>query len=152
MFLWMIFISITSTFLGLLLSSVVKNSERAMTILPLILLPQIMLAGIIAKVNNCFVEFISYFTISRWGVEGFSIIQDRVINEYGVSVNALESIRYKFHESYYNEEIFGDLTGTIELDSFAIIVMVIIMNVSIYKFLKDKDSITKYIYERKTGF
>ena len=99
MFLWMIFISITSTFLGLLLSSLVKNSERAMTILPLILLPQIMLAGIIAKVNNCFVEFISYFTISRWGVEGFSIIQDRVINEYGVSVNALESIRYKFHES-----------------------------------------------------
>ena len=49
LFFWMLFLSIASTFLGLLLSSLVKTSERAMTILPLILMPQIMLAGLIAK-------------------------------------------------------------------------------------------------------
>jgi ABC-type multidrug transport system ATPase subunit/pSer/pThr/pTyr-binding forkhead associated (FHA) protein len=75
LFFWMVFLSISATFLGLLLSSLVKTGERAMTILPLILLPQIMLAGLVAKVSNGIVEFISYFTLSRWGVEGFNIIQ-----------------------------------------------------------------------------
>ena len=108
-----------------------------------------MLAGIIAKVNNGFVEFISYFTLSRWGVEGFSIIQDRVIkdiiNEYGFfikdKVDALESIIMNFHESYYNEETFGDLTGTIELDIIFIGSMIIIINFLIYRVLKSKDPI-----------
>lgn len=140
MFLWMIFISLASTFLGLLLSSLVKNSERAMTILPLILLPQIMLAGIIAKVNNGFVEFISYFTLSRWGVEGFSIIQERVIKG-AFNVDAIESIIYNFHKSYYNEETFGDLTGTLELDIIFIGSMIIITNFLIYHVLKSKDPI-----------
>ena len=33
-----------------------------------------------------------------------------------------------FHESYYNEETFGDLTGTIELDIIFISSMIIIIN------------------------
>ena len=53
-----------------------------MTILPLILLPQIMLAGLVAKVSNGIVEFISYFTLSRWGVEGFNIIQENIVENF----------------------------------------------------------------------
>ena len=108
-----------------------------------------MLAGIIAKVNNGFVEFISYFTLSRWGVEGFSIIQNKVIkdviNEYGFfikdKVDALKSIINNFDESYYNEETFGDLTWTIELDIIFIGSMIIITNFLIYYVLKSKDPI-----------
>ena len=149
LFSWMVFLSISSTFLGLLLSSMVKTTERAMTILPLILLPQIMLAGLIAKVSNVFVEFISYLTISRWGIEGFSIIQKDVITEYNNplglllidKVDAKDSMIKQFHESYYNEEIFGNLTATIELDIYAITFMTLTMIVLTYYTLKNKDSI-----------
>jgi len=145
----MVFLSISSTFLGLLLSSIVKNTERAMTILPLILLPQIMLAGIIARVNNGFVELISYLTISRWGVEGFSIIQKDVITEYNNplgllkkdKVDAKESIINRFHESYYNKDIFENLTGTLQLDVCAITLMTLTMIILTYYALKNKDSV-----------
>ena len=148
LFFWMLFLSIASTFLGLLLSSLVKTSERAMTILPLILLPQIMLAGLIAKVSNGFVEFISYLTISRWGVEGFNIIQKNIIEPIATinreeilqKIDAKESLLNRFHESY--QWNFGDLTGTLKLDFYAIILMVLIMTFCIYKSLKNKSIIS----------
>ena len=152
LFFWMVFLSISAAFLGLLLSSLVKTSERAMTILPLILLPQIMLAGLISKVDNIVVEFISYFTISRWGVEGFNIIQENIIvytpNPYNniiiepTETDAITFLLRQFHESYGNNDFFGSLTGTITLDILAVSLMVIVMTLFIYKILKNKDSIT----------
>jgi ABC-type multidrug transport system ATPase subunit/pSer/pThr/pTyr-binding forkhead associated (FHA) protein len=149
LFFWMVFLSISATFLGLLLSSLVKTSERAMTILPLILLPQIMLAGLISKVSNGIVEFISYFTISRWGVEGFNIIQENIIENFpdfmgGIrkqEKDGLKLLLEQFHESYRNKDIFGDLTGTLTLDIFVISFMVIVITIFVYKILKNKDSI-----------
>ena len=148
-FIWMFILSITSTFLGLLLSSLVKTSERAMTILPLILIPQIMLAGLITKVNNIFVEFISYFTISRWGVEGFSIIQKNIIEDVSVGlyeissqkINALNFMLERFYDSYSDKKIFGDFTATLTLDAYIILIMIIVFFVCIYKNLKNMDSI-----------
>lgn len=154
LFIWMIFLSISSTFLGLLLSSMVKTSERAMTILPLILLPQIMLAGIISKISSGAVEFISYFTLSRWGVEGFHIIQKNITGQVFETpnnnsiipklvtgkVDAVDSLLNQFHSSYSNKEIFNSLTATLSLDSFAIIIMVVLMILFIFNSLKQRDS------------
>ena len=133
-------------FLGLLLSSMVKTSERAMTILPLILLPQIMLAGIISKISSGVVEFISYFTLSRWGVEGFHIIQQNItgkVFEKGNNnsilpklvngkIDAVDNLLNQFHPSYRNKEIFNSLTASIKLDSLAILAMVILMILLIF--------------------
>tara|TARA_B100001250_G_scaffold412619_1_gene444349 strand:- start:2314 stop:4608 length:2295 start_codon:yes stop_codon:yes gene_type:complete len=149
LFIWMFVLSIASTFLGLLLSSLVKTTERAMTILPLILIPQIMLAGLITKVNNVFVEFISYFTISRWGVEGFSIIQEKIIEDisiglYEISSQEMDALNFmldRFYESYRNKDIFGNLTATLNLDIFIILLMIIVLTLLIYRNLKNMDSI-----------
>jgi len=150
LFFWMVFLSISATFLGLLLSSLVKTSERAMTILPLILLPQIMLAGLVAKVSNGIVEFISYFTLSRWGVEGFNIIQENIVENFpdftgGVvelKKDSLTLLLNQFHEYYREKDIFGELTGTLKLDVIIILIMVIFMTFFIFNTLKKKDSIT----------
>ena len=135
---------------GLLLSSLVKTSERAMTILPLILMPQIMLAGLIAKVSNGFVEFISYLTISRWGVEGFNIIQENIIQPIATingeviaqKIDARDTLLNQFHKDYRIGYIFGDITGTLMLDFYAIILMTLIMIFFIYKTLKNKTTIS----------
>ena len=107
-----------------------------------------MLAGLIAKVSNGFVEFISYLTISRWGVEGFNIIQKNIIEPIATinreeilqKIDAKESLLNRFHESY--QWNFGDLTGTLKLDFYAIILMVLIMTFFIYKSLKNKSIIS----------
>ena len=145
-FFWMSFISVASTFLGLLLSSEVNTTEKAMTIVPLILIPQIMLAGLISKVTSPLVEYLSYFTISRWGVEGFNDIQKTIIeeipNELGEMIpskeDAIKTLLTRFHEDYpYN----FDLAGTLELDFYVIILMIIIMLIFTFKSLKNKDSV-----------
>ena len=144
-FVWMSFLSIASTFLGLLLSSIVDTTEKAMTIVPLLLIPQIMLAGLISKVSSPLVEVLSYFTLSRWGVEGFNDIQNRVVVESEVcnilptSMEAIPILLVQFHENY--KKLFT-LHGTIELDTYVITFMIIIMLVFIYRTLKKKDSVT----------
>jgi len=142
-FVWMSFLSIASTFLGLLLSSIVNTTEKAMTIVPLILIPQIMLAGLIAKVSSPLVEVLSYLTLSRWGVEGFNDIQNRVVVENAdfsnTTMEAIPMLLSRFHENY--EKLFR-LHGTIELDTYVITFMIIIMLVFIYRTLKKKDSVT----------
>ena len=156
LFLWMIFLSIVSTFLGLLLSSMVRTTERAMTILPLILLPQIMLAGIISKISSGLVESISYLTLSRWGVEGLHIIQKDIEGTVlkpqdnapllpklvPGKVDALDILLQNFHETYRNKDVFDSFTATLTLDTFAILFMALLMILFIFKSLKSKDSLT----------
>ena len=145
-FIWMSFISVAATFLGLLLSASVNTTEKAMTIVPLILIPQIMLAGLIARVSSPLVEFLSYLTLSRWGVEGFNDIQQIVVQEIPspsgdipTEVNAIDLLIERFHPSYLDN---FSLAGTLKLDIYIIVFMIIIMIFSIYKTLKNKDSVT----------
>jgi len=146
-FLWMSFISISATFLGLFLSSIMSTTEKVMTIVPIILMPQIMLAGLVARINTEFVEVISYFTLSRWGTEGFNIIQ-RVIVQPGsnasgsvinTKVQATKALNQNFHESYH--ENFSN-PSTINLDITIVSVMTLIFVIFIFYSLKKKDSVS----------
>jgi ABC-type multidrug transport system permease subunit len=82
-FLWtFIFLSIVgfaSVCFGLLLSVFSKSTEAVMTMLPVALIPQIVLAGIVHPLENSLTQFLSYFTLGRWGTEGIARIQDRMI-------------------------------------------------------------------------
>ena len=74
---FMFYLSVASTTFGLFLSSIFKNTEKVMTFVPIALIPQIVLAGVIALLNNNFKVFLSYFMLGRWGTEGFAHIQDQ---------------------------------------------------------------------------
>jgi ABC-type multidrug transport system permease subunit len=142
-FIWMSFISIAATFLGLLLSASLSTAEKVMTVVPIVLIPQIMLAGLVAKINTIVVEFISYLTFTRWGTEGFNAIQDQIIvsqlSQMGtieVESNAIVELKKSFYKEY--PEWFGDFSGTLMLDLMAVLVLVTIMTFFIYKQLKRK--------------
>jgi len=143
-FFWMSFLSISATFLGLLLSATLSTSEKVMTIVPIVLIPQIMLAGLIAKINTTFVEIISYFTLTRWGTEGFNALQEEVVIEYAISnlevattvSNATENLVGQFYDSY--TKWFGDLAGTIKIDIIAVLILISIMTYFMFRQLKNK--------------
>ena len=64
------FLSILSAAaLGLCISAIVKNSNIAMSIIPLILVPQLLFSGMLFKLEGVG-EFVSNFILCRWSVEG----------------------------------------------------------------------------------
>ena len=73
---FMFFISFSGSLIGLLLSASLNTTEKVMTVVPIVLMPQIMLAGVMTKINTTLVEVLSFFTLGRWGTEGFSRLQD----------------------------------------------------------------------------
>jgi ABC-type multidrug transport system ATPase subunit/ABC-type multidrug transport system permease subunit len=152
-FIWMLFISVVGTLMGLLLSSIVATTEKVMSLVPIVLIPQLMLAGVISKIEIVIVEYLSYFTISRWGTEGFAKIQKTVvidppsISPDGKPVlvtttgEAGTVLLNSFHKSYKNEDLFGKLTGTLQLDFYALVFIGALFFVGLYLALKSKDPI-----------
>lgn len=159
-FMWMFALSLSSTMMGLFISAIVSTTEKVMTIVPIILIPQVMLAGAVAKIPNAVVEVLSYFTLSRWGNEGFSYIQGDVkmtvpdiqkaieltkqgkeaIPMHDIKVTAAEELQKNFHLETF-ENIFGQSSHSLKLDAVIVVAMALLFFVGIYISLKKKDSI-----------
>ena len=64
-----------STALGLVISALVSNSDRAMGLTPIILIPQLIFNGLVFKLEG-FTDWLSYLAISKWTARAFSISFD----------------------------------------------------------------------------
>ena len=62
--------AVASTAMGLFVSSLFTNADRAMTVAPLLLMPQILFSGLIFKLSGA-TEIISWFAVCRWSMEGY---------------------------------------------------------------------------------
>lgn len=60
----------SATAMGLFVSSLFTNPDRAMTVAPLLLMPQMLFSGLLFKLSGA-TEAISWFAICRWSMEGF---------------------------------------------------------------------------------
>ena len=62
----MILISTAAVLMGLLLSALAKTSEQAIALLPLLLIPQLILSGVIYPIDhNKLIELLSCFSLGR---------------------------------------------------------------------------------------
>ena len=61
--------SVAAACMGLFVSSLFTNADRAMTVAPILLMPQILFSGIIFELKGAS-ELVSYLTVSRWSMEG----------------------------------------------------------------------------------
>ena len=118
---FLLFVSVSAILFGLLLSSLSGSSEEVMSILPIALMPQIILAGVISPLRDKFTEFLSYFTFGRWGTEGLSRIQDW---------NRGELFMAKINENLYGKEedlmkLFNSLDANIAVIIFIDAIMII---------------------------
>lgn len=62
--------AVSSASMGLFVSSLFTNADRAMTVAPILLMPQILFSGLIFKLDGA-TEIISWFAVCRWSMEGF---------------------------------------------------------------------------------
>ncbi len=157
-FVWMFILSTSATLLGLVLSALMSSTEKVMTVVPMVLIPQILLAGFVAKISNPVVEYLSYLTLSRWGTEGFTGIQGDVMTPVPQQstqmdgtplikmedqvMDGIETLHQQFDEETFSN-IFGDMVGTIQLDLIAVAGWSLIFFIGIFWALKRKDSIPR---------
>ncbi|NJP07068.1 MAG: ABC transporter permease, partial [Chloroflexaceae bacterium] len=78
--------------MGLLLSALVSSPDKAFSFVPIILVPQIMLAGLIFALDGP-AEIISYATVSRWATESLGTTADVNRLYYQVIAGAPPGIR-----------------------------------------------------------
>lgn len=62
--------AVASTAMGLFVSSLFTNADRAMTVAPILLMPQILFSGLIFKLSGA-TETISWLAVCRWSMEGY---------------------------------------------------------------------------------
>lgn len=75
----MTFVAFSAILAGLLLSALVKTSEQAIALLPLLLIPQIIFSGVIYPLDHTpLIEFFSLFSFGRLGTDALSVIQGNV--------------------------------------------------------------------------
>jgi ABC-type multidrug transport system ATPase subunit len=65
----LLLIGIISIGLGLLISSYFSTPDKVMSILPLMLIPQILFSGVVSPLDSYSKQFLSIFSVSRWGIE-----------------------------------------------------------------------------------
>lgn len=75
MFITTVLTAVASTAMGLCVSSMFKNADRAMTLAPILLMPQILFSGLIFNLEGA-TEYISWFAICRWSMEGYGTTAD----------------------------------------------------------------------------
>lgn len=62
--------AVASTAMGLFVSSLFTNADRAMTVAPILLMPQILFSGLIFKLSGA-TEIVSWLAVCRWSMEGY---------------------------------------------------------------------------------
>ena len=127
---WMAAVCLSATSMGLLLSASMDKTEKVMTVVPVVLIPQIMLAGSIARIGNWPVELLSYATLSRWANEGLTILQKDihlgipVQGPAGEIINTADAhavLRENLGDRY--ESLFGPAAGTLGLAGLALVAL-----------------------------
>ncbi len=121
MFFMLLITSLPALLLGLLISSFVSTTEAAMGLIPLVLIPQVILGGLISTFNNMgdLEKFLAAFMPSRWSFEAMTIME---------------------YKDFYDEGIYG--LG-FSADNFAVDIAVI-LSFSVAYFL-----LTAYSLKRK---
>lgn len=139
----MFYIAFSATLQGLTVSTFVNNTEKVMSIVPIVLIPQIMLAGVMAPIKEkTVVEFVSYGMLSRWGTQSFAYAQDS-IRSYMANPLCPNELTYQTVKAVE----FLNLPNTLNLPEklssslYALTVLNIIFLATIFWGLKKKDSV-----------
>ena len=69
----MLLVVFGSDMLALLISCIVRNENSAMTVMPFILIIQLIMSGAVFELKG-FAEYISYGTLSKWGLAGLCAV------------------------------------------------------------------------------
>ena len=74
----------SASVLGIMVSSLSGTPTTAMTIMPFVLIVQLIMCGVLFELEG-FTEGVSYITLSKWGMNSFGSVAD--LNSYKLAIN-----------------------------------------------------------------
>ncbi len=125
--------SIAGLMLGLTISAVAPNNDRATSFIPIILIPQVIFSGIIFALDNPGLQFLGAFFAARWSMAGLG----STIGLHGEALGSGKDYAYRgtLFSSYSQSEAIVHLL----LMWLALVVMSVAFIILIAYFLKRKD-------------
>ncbi|MEB1808186.1 MAG: FHA domain-containing protein [Bacillaceae bacterium] len=94
--------TLAATTLGLVVSSTVGNSDRAMGLAPILLIPQLIFNGLVFKLEG-FADFVSNLAISKWASRAISISID--LNDKPTEIETRAMVPPRDIPAYYNHDL-----------------------------------------------
>ena len=92
--------AVSAAAMGIFASSMFRNPDRAMTVAPLLLMPQILFSGLLFKLEGA-TKVISWFAICRWSMEGYGTIANLNDLKYMVEVSGeMREIEHKAEDFF----------------------------------------------------
>ena len=73
MYFVLFFVTFGADMIAILISSIVKRENTAMTVMPFVLIIQLVMSGSVFELKG-FSEWVSYITLSKWGLDGICAI------------------------------------------------------------------------------
>lgn len=118
LFITTFFTALASAAMGLFVSSFFTNPDRAMTVAPILLMPQILFSGLIFKLDGA-TEWISWLAVCRWSMEAYGTTAD--LNQMQLKLQQ-EGVAIP-HES----ESFFEFTKIHLLGAWAILIIFVVI-------------------------
>ena len=124
--------SLAGLMLGLTVSALVPNNDRAMSIVPLVLIPQVIFSGIIFKLGNPILQILGAFFPARWAMAAMG-------SSVGIHGNLIGADDFSFQGTLYSE--YSQVTATFHLLLcwFFLTLTIFVLGGLIAYFLKQKD-------------
>src|SRR5579885_2467878 len=124
--------SLAGLMLGLAISALVPNNDRAMSFVPIILIPQVIFSGIIFEINGPIMQFIAGFFAARWSMAAMG-------TSIGIHGDRINGDTFSFQGTLFATHSQGEAVAHLLLCWFFLAAMIIVLGLLIAYFLKRKD-------------
>ncbi|HLI07310.1 MAG TPA: ATP-binding cassette domain-containing protein [Ktedonobacteraceae bacterium] len=129
--------SLAGLMLGLAISALAPNTDRAMSFVPIVLIPQVIFSGVIFELNSPVLQAIGALFAMRWAMAGMGSTVGLHADKLGV-----DSFSYKgtLFVSVNKASVVPAATEHLLLVWGALSLMIIVLGLATAAFLKQKDS------------
>jgi ABC transport system ATP-binding/permease protein len=129
--------SLAGLMLGLTVSAIAPNNDRAMSFLPLILLPQVIFSGSIFPLTSWFLQYPAMLFPIRWAM----VALGSTVGMHSDKINGDKFVGdiYSYHSTLYSIYSQADAQRYLLLMWLALVVMIVILGGVIAYCLKRKD-------------
>ncbi|HJT55798.1 MAG TPA: ATP-binding cassette domain-containing protein, partial [Ktedonobacteraceae bacterium] len=117
---------------GLTISALVPNNDRAMSFVPIILIPQVIFSGIIFQINGPFMQFIAAFFAARWSMAAMG-------TSLGIHGDRLGGDTFSYQGTLFSTTDQSHAILHLLLCWFFLVAMILILGLLTAFFLKRKD-------------
>lgn len=129
--------SLTGLMIGLTISAIAPNNDRAISLVPLVLLPQVIFSGAIIPLKDWFTQIVATIFPTRWAMAalGSSI----GLHAEAVGGDRLFGDDYTYHSLLYSTYSQDDAMRRLLLSWAALLVLIVVLMVVVGIFLRRKD-------------